>query len=103
MVSVIYSTSGTAKEAQKIARALLEEKLVACVNIIPKMESIYRWKGKIEEASECILIAKTTEKNVEKAIQKIRSLHSYEVPDIVVLPLIGGLKEYLQYIEDETR
>jgi periplasmic divalent cation tolerance protein len=102
MVSVIYSTIGTIEDARTIARTLVKEKLVACVNIIPKIESIYRWQGKIEEGDECVLLAKTTEKNVEKAIQRIRALHPYDVPDIIVFPPVGGLKEYLKYIEDET-
>jgi periplasmic divalent cation tolerance protein len=102
MVSVVYSTVGTLEDARKIARALVKEKLVACVNIIPKVDSIYRWQGKIEEGSECVLLAKTTERNVEHTIQKIRELHPYEVPDIIVFPPVGGLKEYLAYVEDET-
>jgi periplasmic divalent cation tolerance protein len=102
MVSVLYSTVGTLEEARTIARALIKEKLVACVNIIPRVDSIYRWQGKIEEGSECVLLAKTTEHNVEHAIQKIRELHSYTVPDIIVFPPVGGLKEYLAYVEDET-
>ena len=102
MVSVIYSTTSTIENARTIARALVKEKLVACVNIIPTIESIYRWQGKIEEGRECVLIAKTTEQNVEKTIQKIRELHPYDVPDIVVFPPVGGLKEYLEYVEDET-
>ena len=102
MVSVVYSTIGTLEDARKIARALVKEKLVACVNIIPKVDSIYRWQGKIEEGSECVLLAKTTERNVERTIQKIRELHPYEVPDIIVFPPVGGLKEYLAYVEDET-
>jgi len=102
MVSIIYSTIGTIENARTIARALVKEKLVACVNIIPRIESVYRWQGKIEEGDECVLIAKTTEKNVEKTIQRIRTLHSYDVPDIMVFPPVGGLKEYLKYVEDET-
>ena len=102
MVSIVYSTVDNVQDAKKIARALLEEKLVACVNIIPEIESIYRWKGKIDEDRECIIIAKTTDENVKKTIRKIRELHTYELPDIVVLPIIGGLKEYLNYIEEET-
>ena len=102
MVSVIYSTTGTIEHARTIARSLVKEKLVACVNIIPNIESIYRWQGKIEEASECVLIVKTSERNVEKTIQKIRSLHPYEVPEIIVFPPVGGLKEYLDYVEAET-
>jgi len=102
MVSIIYSTTGNIEEARKIAHALVAEKLAACVHIIPKIESVYRWKKKIEEATECVLLVKTTERNVERAIQKIRSLHSYEVPEILVFPPVGGLKEYLEYVEDET-
>jgi len=102
MVSIIYSTTDTIDTAKSIARSLVKEKLVACVHIIPKIDSIYRWHGKIEETNECVLLAKTTERNVQRAIQKIRSLHPYEVPEIIVLPPIGGLKEYLDYVEEET-
>ena len=102
MVVVIYSTIDDVKQAQKIANILVEEKLVACVNIIPNIISIYRWKGKIENDDECIIIAKTTDSNVKKVIQRIKTLHTYELPDIIVLPIIGGLKEYLEYITNET-
>ena len=103
MVSLIYSTVGNVDAAKRIARSLVEEHLVACVNILPSVTSVYRWKGKMEEDTECVLIAKTVEKKVEQAIQKIRSLHPYEIPDIVAVPVTSGLKEYLAYIEDETR
>jgi periplasmic divalent cation tolerance protein len=102
MVSVIYSTTDTLDTARTIARSLVKEKLVACVHIIQKIESIYRWQGKIEEVTECVLLAKTSERNVKKTIQKIRSLHPYEVPEIIVFPPVGGLKEYIDYIETET-
>ncbi|MCK4901730.1 MAG: divalent-cation tolerance protein CutA [Thermoplasmatales archaeon] len=102
MVSVIYSTIDKIQDARRIAHTLVEEQLVVCVNIIPKIESIYRWKGKIENDEECVLIAKTTDKNVKKTIKRIKALHTYELPDIIVLPIIGGLKDYLDYINDET-
>jgi len=102
MVVIVYSTVDKIQGARRIARILVEEKLVACVNIIPKIESIYRWKGKIENSNECVIIAKTVDKNVKKVITKIKDLHPYELPDIIVLPIIGGLKEYLKYIADET-
>ena len=102
MVAIIYSTIGDIRDARRIAHTILEEQLVACVNIIPKIESIYKWKGKIENDEECIIFAKTTDKNVKKTIQRIKSLHSYELPDIIVIPIIGGLKEYLDYITNET-
>lgn len=102
MVVAIYSTTSNVEDAKKIARVLVKEKLVACVNIIPKIESIYRWKNKIEEDNECVIIAKTTDKNIDKTIKKIKEVHTYEVPDIIVLPIINGLDEYLNYIKDET-
>jgi len=102
MVAVVYITIDNVQDARKIAHTLVEEQLVACVNIIPKIESIYRWKGKVETDNEVVLIAKTTDKNVKKTIQKIKELHTYELPDIIVLPIIGGLKDYLNYIQDET-
>ena len=102
MASIIYSTVGSEEEAKHIAHTLIKEKLVACVNIIPEITSIYRWEGVIEEDSEFIMIAKTTEKNAEKTVARINELHSYELPDIIVIPIIAGLKEYIQYIEDET-
>jgi periplasmic divalent cation tolerance protein len=102
MVSVICSTIDTRENARAIARSLVTEKLVACVQILPKIESIYRWQGKMEETSEYVLVAKTMERNVQRSIQKIRSLHPYEVPEILVLPPVGGLKEYLEYVDAET-
>jgi len=102
MVSIIYSTIDDLKDARRIASALVEEQLVACVNIIPSIESIYRWKGKVENADEVVLIAKTADEQVKKTIQRIKQLHSYELPDIIVIPIIGGLKEYLEYVTNET-
>ena len=102
MVAAIYTTIGSIEDARKIAYTLVEEQLVACVNIIPNIESVYTWKGKIENDEELILIAKTTDDNVKKTIQRIKSLHSYDVPDIIVIPIVGGLKDYLDYIATET-
>jgi periplasmic divalent cation tolerance protein len=102
MVSVIYATTPTVAQARTIARELVKEKLAACVHIIPTVESYYRWEGKIEETDECALLAKTSQRKIQKAIQKIRSLHPYEIPEIIVLPPVGGLKEYLEYVNAET-
>ena len=102
MVAIVYSTTNNVQDARKIAHRLVEEQLVACVNIIPNIESIYRWKGNVEEESEFIILAKTVDKNIEKTIERIAQLHSYELPDIVVLPIIGGLKDYLDYIDTST-
>ena len=102
MVAVVYTTVDDIKDARRMAHTLVEEELVACVNIIPGVESVYRWKGKIEDSKEFVLICKTVDKNVKKTIQRIKSIHKYELPAIVVLPIIGGLKEYLDYIVNET-
>ena len=102
MVAVIYSTIDDLKTARRIAQTLTQEQLVACVNIIPNIESFYRWKGKIENSNEVIIIAKTVDQNVKKTIQRIKQLHKYDIPDIIVLPIIGGLKDYLDYINMET-
>jgi len=102
MFAAVYTTIDSIEDARKMAHTLVEEQLVACVNIIPKVESIYNWKGKIEMEEECVLIAKTTEENVKKTIQRIRKLHSYELPDIIVLPIVGGLKDYLEYLTNVT-
>jgi periplasmic divalent cation tolerance protein len=102
MVAIVYSTVDDIKNARRIAHTLVEEQLVACVNIVPDIESIYKWEGKIEMENECILIAKTVDENVKKTITRIKSLHPYEVPDIIVIPIIGGVKEYLDYITNET-
>lgn len=102
MVAVIYTTIDEIKIARRIAQTLTQEQLVACVNIIPNIESIYRWKGKVENSNETVIIAKTVDKNVKRTIQRIKQLHKYDVPDIIVLPIIGGLKDYLDYINIET-
>jgi periplasmic divalent cation tolerance protein len=100
--AIVYTTIDDMIYARNIAHKLLEEQLVACVNIIPKIESIYKWKGKIETASEILLIAKTVDKNVKKTILRLKELHSYDVPAIIVLPVIGGHQEYLDYLIRET-
>ena len=103
MVVAVYSTTGNIDEARKIARILVKEKLAACVNIIPTIESIYSWKGKIEEVSECVIIAKTTKKNINDTVEKIKQIHSYDVPDIIVIPVVAGLEAYLDYVKVETK
>ena len=102
MISIIYTTIDNVQDARKIANYLIEEQLVACVNIIPNVESIYRWKGKIEEEKEFILMAKTVDENVIKTIKRIKELHNYELPDIIAIPVNNGHIDYLEYIKRET-
>ncbi|MDP8236550.1 MAG: divalent-cation tolerance protein CutA [Candidatus Erginobacter occultus] len=99
---VVMITSPEGEEARAIARALLEKRLAACVGIYPKGESLFRWEGKIDRAEEHLLIAKTRKELLEPLIATVQSIHSYEVPEIVALPIAGGSKEYLDWLDSEV-
>jgi periplasmic divalent cation tolerance protein len=99
---MIYATAPTREEASRIARVLVEEKRVACINLIHGATSVYRWQGKVEEATETILIAKTTKALAGDALTRIKALHSYDVPCAVVYDMAGGLPDYLAWIAAET-
>jgi periplasmic divalent cation tolerance protein len=99
--SLVYVTAGSKEEAEKIGAALVEERLAACVNIYP-IKSIYRWKGKVEKAEEVAILVKTRTDLVDKLITKLEGLHSYEVPDIVALPITKGYPRYLDWISEST-
>ena len=96
---IVLTTTSSEIEAKKIARALVERKLAACVNIVPKIQSVYRWKGKVEEAEEFLLIIKTARPKQEEVSATIRELHSYELPECVVLAIEGGSEQYLRWID----
>ena len=99
----IYMTAGNKAEAQKIAKALVENRLAACVNILENMQSVYRWENEIQEDTEVVLIAKTTERLVSELIEKVKSLHSYDCPCIVSLPILDGYAPFLNWIHDEVK
>ena len=101
MYSLIYITTSEIMESKKIAMKLLEERLVACTNIIPQINSIYLWKGKIEADNESILIAKTRDDKVDQVIERVKELHSYETPCILQLEVKKGSEDYLQWMENE--
>ena len=100
---VIFITAANKKEAQAIAIALVEKRLVACVNIVDKIDSFFWWKKKIDSAKEVLLIAKSKKSNFRKIIKLVRVKHSYEVPEIIALPIISGYKPYLEWIDDSLR
>ncbi len=100
--SLIYMTCETAAEAERIGRALVEERLAACTNMIPGMRSIYWWDGAVQTGEEVVLLAKTRTERVDALIARVRELHSYEVPCAVELPLARGNPDYLAWIEAET-
>jgi len=100
---VIFVTAANRMEAEAIASCLVKEKLAACVNIIENVRSLFRWQGKVDNAKEALLIIKSRKALMNKLIKKIKSLHSYEVPEIIALPIIYGDKKYLRWINDSTR
>ena len=101
--NLIYITTKDKAEAKKIGQAVVEARLAACANIIDKMGSVYWWQGKMEQGVEAVLILKTKENLVSELIEKVKSLHSYECPCIVSLPIVDGNKAYLDWLENETK
>ncbi|MFH0732248.1 MAG: divalent-cation tolerance protein CutA [Candidatus Omnitrophota bacterium] len=95
---VVFITAVSMQQAQKIANALVDKRLAACVNIIADIKSIYIWKGKKETANEVLLIAKSKKGNFKKIVKAVRALHSYEVPEIISLKIDDGCKEYLKWL-----
>ncbi len=99
---VCLSTASNAEEAERIARALVEEQLAACVNLVPGVRSIYRWQGKIEDGQEVLLVIKSRRRLVEDVAARIKSLHSYSVPELVAMEVVGGSRDYLDWLIDST-
>ncbi len=95
---IVLSTAGSAEEAQKIAQALVERRLAACVNIVGPIQSVYRWKGAVESAPEHLLIIKTTAAAFPRVRDAIRELHSYELPECVMLSIEAGSEAYMKWI-----
>jgi periplasmic divalent cation tolerance protein len=101
-INFIYMTVGSIEEARKIGRELVSSRLAACVNILDKMNSIYMWDGKLQDDTEVVMIAKTTEERTPKLIETVKSLHSYDCPCIVSLPVRDGYQPYLDWIAKEV-
>ena len=99
---IVLITAGSAKEARKIARHLVERRFAACVNIVPQITSIYRWQENVEEAREWLLIVKTTAAAFDKVRQAITDLHSYDLPECICLTIEDGSANYLQWIAEST-
>jgi periplasmic divalent cation tolerance protein len=99
---VVFITTSSCEEARKIADALVEQSKAACVNIVPRVNSIFRWKGKIEEAEESLLVIKTRAKLFPDVVTIVKGFHSYEVPEIIALPIVKGNPDYLKWIDEET-
>ena len=100
---LVLTTAGSDQEARNIATALVERQLAACVNIIPRIASVYRWQGKIEEADEWLLIVKTTPAAFERVRDAIKELHSYELPECISIPIEDGSPAYLKWIAESVK
>jgi len=99
---IVFTTAGSEEEAAKIAHELVERRIAACVNIVPKMTSVYRWQGKVEEAAEWLLIVKTTVGAFAAVRQAISEIHSYEVPECICLTIEDGSSTYLQWLGESV-
>ena len=99
---VAFITASNEDEAAKISRALVESRLAGCVNIIRNIRSIYSWQGKIEDEPEVLMIAKTRKPLLDALMKKVKELHSYAIPEIIALPIIGGSEDYLKWLREVT-
>ena len=103
MTCMIYATTGSTQEAKSLAKTLVQERLVACVNIIDRVTSVYRWDDDIQSDSESVMIAKTSIERRVDAIKRLRELHSYDTPCIVSYDMSDGTPQYIDWIMEETR
>lgn len=100
---VVLVTAPTSEKAAEIARALVEERLAACGNVVPAIRSIYRWEGKVHEDAEALLVLKTTRGRFEALRDRVLALHPYDVPEVIALPVEAGSADYLAWIASETK
>ncbi len=99
---LVLTTAGSEAEARKIAQGLVERRLAACVNIVPRVQSVYRWQGKVEQAEEFLLLIKTSKRREEHVRAAISELHSYELPECIAISVASGSAEYLKWIEESV-
>ena len=99
---VVFMTAANGEEATRLAEMLVGAHLAACVQILPEMESVYRWQGKVERQAEVLLIAKTMRGKFDELEREVRALHSYDTPEIVAVPIVTGSAPYLQWLNQAT-
>jgi periplasmic divalent cation tolerance protein len=100
---IVLITAANKKEADKISKKLLQNKLAACVNIVNGIKSLFWWQGKVDRAKETLLIVKSRQEKFAKIVKLVKANHSYAVPEIIALPIISGFKPYLKWIDDSLR
>lgn len=101
-IVLIYATASSIRSAEKIGATLVEEGLAACANVLGPMRSVFRWQGRIERAREAVLILKTRKTRVTALTRRLKALHSYSVPCVVALPIVGGNADFLAWVETEA-
>jgi periplasmic divalent cation tolerance protein len=99
---VVLISASSGEEAARIGRALVDEHLAACVNVIPSIRSFFFWEGKTQESQETLMLCKSRKHLMERLVHRIKSLHSYSVPEIIALPIVGGSKDYLTWVRENT-
>ena len=97
---VVFITAASSDQAQAIATKLVEDRLVACAQLLPPMQSIFRWQGKISRETETLIVAKSLEGRVEQIVEAVKRIHTYEVPEIIALPILGGSPDYLRWVDE---
>ena len=100
---VVLITAGSHEEARRIADLLVGKNKAACVNIVPGVDSIFHWKGKVESARESLLLVKTSAALLSDVVRLVREIHSYELPEIIALPIIGGSEDYMRWLDTATQ
>ena len=100
---VIFITTGTDGEARRVAEVLLEQRKASCINIVPTVTSLFWWKGRIESDQESLLIVKSKASLLDEIVSLVKGVHSYDVPEVIALPIIGGNPDYLNCIGEETQ
>ena len=100
---IVLITASSKDEAARVGTALVDERLAACVNIVPQIRSLFFWEGKTQDQDEILLVVKSRLPLLERIIARVKALHSYTVPEIIALPIIGGSPEYLHWLDEETK
>ncbi len=100
---IIFITTADEQEAQGIAKLLLGKRFIACANIVPRVSSIFWWQGVLESEIECMLVLKTKRSLLDDVVEAVKSAHSYDVPEVIALPIIGGNQDYLNWLKEETK
>ena len=102
-ILMVFVTVASEEEGKRIGSILVENQLAACVNMVPQIFSIFRWQGNIENEKEILLLIKTTENRVDALIDKVKEIHSYDVPEILAIPVFTGNKDYIDWVVEETK